>query len=57
MDPLMLHVDSHHFLDSIENLIAESLSGILTKDPFEADMTHIMVDNCDIGQITGQANS
>jgi hypothetical protein len=44
------------FLDSIENLVAEPPPCILTKDPFEAAMTHIKVDNCDTWQSIGQAN-
>jgi hypothetical protein len=40
------------FLDPIENLVPF----ILTKDPFEAGMTHIKVDNRDTGQSIGQAN-
>jgi hypothetical protein len=45
------------FLDSVEDLVAEPLPCILTKDPFETNMTHIMVDNCNRGQNTGRANS
>jgi hypothetical protein len=45
------------FLDSIEDLVAESPSCVLTKAPFEADMTHITVENCGTWQNTGQTNS
>jgi len=45
------------FLDSIEDLVAESPPCVLTKDPFKVDMTHIRVDNCDTGQNTSQTNS
>jgi len=44
------------FLDSIEDLVAEPPPCILTKVPLEAGMTHIKVDNCDIGQTTGPTN-
>jgi hypothetical protein len=46
----------YFFLDSVENLVAEPPPCILTKDPFKAGMTHIKVDNYDIGQSIGQAN-
>jgi hypothetical protein len=42
------------FLDSIQDLIAEPPSCVLTKDLFEVGMTHIRVDNCDTRQIIGQ---
>jgi hypothetical protein len=44
------------FLDFVENLVGEPPPCILTKDPFEAAMTHIRVENCDTGQSIGQAN-
>jgi hypothetical protein len=44
------------FLDSVENLVGEPPPCILTKDPFEAGMTYIKVDNCDTKQSIGQAN-
>jgi hypothetical protein len=43
------------FLDSIDNLVGEPPPCI--KDPFEAGMTHIKVDNCDTRQTIDQANS
>jgi len=42
------------FLDYIKDLVAEHPPCVLTKDPFEVDMTHIRVDNHDTVQNTGR---